>query len=423
MVEPIARSLLMRGPEEVAAPAKEALGEPLTAGSQIEWWISVFLFSLVLIGMVVSFTIPFETSQRVAGETTTAGGLTVLRAPQPGYVTDVWVKDGQLLQREEAILRISLDQALAGNQTRSGLRRAALAGQEGALDDSGVATRGRYQAESRDAAVQIESLSQQIQQIDQEAEFRRKQLDIAESTLARMAPAAKSGFVAKVRIEQYENAVLEARAAVSQLAQQRVALQRQLGQARESQRRLLAEHALAVAEQAEARAALLSRQAEDLSSDGVVVRAERPGAITAIRAHPGEQVQAGDTLAVVVPRDVPFEVELRADARLLPYISQGMIVSLEFDAYPADQFGRVRATVVQVSGAPVSTGQNSASSFYPVRVRLAAKTIQARGRQWPIVPGMSATAVVPTERKTLFEMLTAKLRERPSTPPSSAEHR
>lgn len=80
---------------------------------------------------------------------------------------------------------------------------------------------------------------------------------------------------------------------------------------------------------------------------------------------------------------------------------------LAIDAFPYQRFGSVAGKVLTVSTSTVSAQATNGAGrrVYPVTVALGRSSIRAFGRSQQLVPGMTLTARIVTERRSLFEWL------------------
>ncbi|MFO0888963.1 MAG: biotin/lipoyl-binding protein [Isosphaeraceae bacterium] len=86
-----------------------------------------------------------------------------------------------------------------------------------------------------------------------------------------------------------------------------------------------------------------------------VVSAPRDGTILRLLAYIGtEQVKQGDPIALMVPDDVRLAVELHVDGNDAPLISEGRMVRIQFEGWPAVQFPGWPSVAVGTFGGEVA---------------------------------------------------------------------
>lgn len=135
--------------------------------------------------------------------------------------------------------------------------------------------------------------------------------------------------------------------------------------------------------------------------------AGRVGAIQARRL--GEAVPRGQTLMHLLPQG-----ELIAEARVANrdagQVRPGQKVKLKMEAYPFPEFGVVPGEVLLVPP-EAEQDERTGESFYRVRVRLDVQSVRKNGEPRPLSAGMTGTAEIITERKTLLRLLLTPLLE------------
>lgn len=112
----------------------------------------------------------------------------------------------------------------------------------------------------------------------------------------------------------------------------------------------------------------------------------------------GSVVREAETLFVLVPRDVPLQVEVNVEGKDVGQIAIGQTVRLKFDAFPFQKYGTGSGLVRIVSRdsfAPDSKGEGArrlVAPYYRVLVDVADKRLHALPETFQMIPGMTVTA-------------------------------
>jgi membrane fusion protein, hemolysin D len=123
----------------------------------------------------------------------------------------------------------------------------------------------------------------------------------------------------------------------------------------------------------------------------------------------GEAVERGQTLMTLLP-DGPLVAEVRIANKDVGLIHTGQEVKLKLDAFPFAEYGSVRGVLTLVP--PDAEGMDKpGESFYRATARLKQSSVQKNNSTVALVSGMTATAEVITERKTVLELLLTPLLE------------
>lgn len=247
------------------------------------------------------------------------------------------VRAGELLAQIEAAPEIAsgreaetrwqiLERELAARRQELELERRAAAEQRGA-DEAALATARARLAEAEAPATFLRGEAGRLGQLSNEGLVAPRDAQRGASEAARQDAAAVS-----------------ARAAVLQLQREAAAEERE----RETRRRRLEADVERLAGEAGAAREALGRSAGELERR--VLRAGIDGVVAeSAGLRPGAFVEAGDTLAVLVP-----EGELILVAQLSPAalgrVEAGQPAQLELQGFPAAQYGRLAARVEKVAG-------------------------------------------------------------------------
>jgi multidrug efflux pump subunit AcrA (membrane-fusion protein) len=97
-----------------------------------------------------------------------------------------------------------------------------------------------------------------------------------------------------------------------------------------------------------------------------------------------------------------LEAEVKVLNKDIGRMEVGLPARLKIDAYPFQQYGAVPAKVAAI--AAKAAGED-AHSYYQVTLAPATSVIPARGRQIALRDGLTLTAEIVTDRKTLLSML------------------
>lgn len=101
-------------------------------------------------------------------------------------------------------------------------------------------------------------------------------------------------------------------------------------------------------------------------------------------------------------------VRLWADANTVDNFRLGQDVQVKYDAFPFPTYGVFEGRVKAIAKQPVTVATpqfTSAVPLYPLEVELKQQQILTKGKLTPLRPGMTLTATIVLERKTLFNWL------------------
>ncbi|MED5620098.1 HlyD family type I secretion periplasmic adaptor subunit [Ideonella sp. BN130291] len=357
--------------------------------------------------------------------------LQVLQALDGGVVAEILVKEGQVVDKGQLLLRIDETRATSGVresaatgfalQARQARLRALAQGTRfeppTARDAEEQRTVGEelrlYQAKVSELNTMLQINRQQLAQRQQElTEMRARKasaersLDLGQQELAKTRPLLATGAVSEVDILRLERDVARSRGEAEQAAAQIARVQAAIGEAeRKTEETELTFRNEARRDLAEVTGKLnaLNQGAVALADrvDKAQVRSPVRGRVQRLLANTvGGVVQPGKDIVEIVPLDDALILEARVAPKDIGFIRPGQNATVKFTAYDFSIYGGLDATVENIS--PDTTIDERGNAFYLVRVR----THQANfGEKLPVIPGMTAEVDILTGNKTVLSYL------------------
>ena len=140
-----------------------------------------------------------------------------------------------------------------------------------------------------------------------------------------------------------------------------------------------------------------------------IVSAESAGVVEKLYLRSeGEYVREADPLCTILPINAPLYIDITVANRDIGFIEEDMEIKYKFDAFPYTDYGLLRGKVVAV--APSAVEDSTYGLTYRVRGTLDTPRFTINGKRYPIKPGMTATAEMVRERKSIFSLLFKKLK-------------
>jgi hemolysin D len=123
----------------------------------------------------------------------------------------------------------------------------------------------------------------------------------------------------------------------------------------------------------------------------------------------GEAIERGKTMFTLLPQG-ELIAEVSVANRDVALVEAGQVVKLKLDAFPFAEYGSVRGEVTNVP--PEAEGLDSPNnSFYRATASLNAQQVRKHGKTIDLLAGMTATAEIVTDRKTLLQFVLTPLLE------------
>jgi len=150
--------------------------------------------------------------------------------------------------------------------------------------------------------------------------------------------------------------------------------------------------------------------AAELAMQHTTVTAPVSGLITTMEVRSaGTVLQPGQTLATIAPAGARLLVEALVPNKDIAFIEKGLPAKLKFDAFPFQDYGAVEGTVIEVS--PDAQIDKDSQSFYKVTIAPQKTEIATRDKNIPLRTGMTLTAEIVTERKSILSLILEPFRK------------
>jgi membrane fusion protein, adhesin transport system len=357
--------------------------------------------------------------------------LQVVQSLDGGIVSEILVREGQVVEAGQLLLRVEEVRASAGvrESAATGITLRARAARLRALAEAkpfeppqaqGDEERRVIEEERRVYASRLSGLEAQLavvrqqmaqrQQQQSEAQARRtaalRGLELAQQELAQTRPLLATGAVSQVDILRLERDITKFRGEVGQSEAQIAQAQAAMGESqRKAQEAELAFRNEARVELAETTGKLnaLTENAVGLADKVAKSQIKSPvrGRVQRLLANTvGGVVQPGKDIVEIVPLDDTLVLEARVQPRDIAFIRPEQKATVKFSAYDFSIYGGLDAKVENIS--PDTVVDEKGNAFYLVRVRTSKSGFNDK---LPIIPGMTAEVDVLTGNKSVLSYL------------------
>ncbi|WP_019560712.1 HlyD family type I secretion periplasmic adaptor subunit [Caldimonas manganoxidans] len=370
---------------------------------------------------------------RAEGRVIPSRQLQVVQSLDGGVVAEILVREGEVVEPGQLLLRIDETRAASGvNESR--IQAFALRAREARLraiaeggafkppavtdhdpEETRIVEEERRLLEARQAELaNLLSINQQqlLQRQQELAEIRARRqsaqqaLELAQQELNKTRPLLASGAVSEVDVLRLEREVARLRGETEQTTAQIARVQAAIVEAqrkiqeteisfRNDARKELSEVLAKLAALNESSVALADRV------DKTAVRSPVRGTVQRLLANTvGGVIQPGRDVVEIVPLDDALLLEARVMPRDIAFIRPGQEAMVKFTAYDFAIYGGLSAKVENIS--PDTVVDERGNAYYVVRVRTDRPSL---GEHLPIIPGMTAEVDILTGNKTVLSYL------------------
>ncbi len=360
--------------------------------------------------------------------------LQVIQSFDGGVVTEILVKEGQVVDAGQLLLKVDETRATSGvreSAAQSFALKTKLARLKALAEDQDFAPpqaapdnaeeqrvideeRQLYDNKRSELQAMISINEQQLAQREQELnemQARRdaaaRTLELSQQELSKTRPLLATGAVSEVDVLRLERDVNRAKGdreqATAQIARARASIS--------EARRKIEETELAFRNEARrdlsdvlGRLNALNEGAVALADkvDKAQVKSPVRGRVQRLLANTvGGVVSPGKDIVEIVPLDDSLVLEAKVQPRDIAFIHPGQAATVKFTAYDFGIYGGLDATVENISPDTV-TDERGQNTYYVVRVKT--KKINFSDKM-PIIPGMTAEVDILTGKKTVMSYL------------------
>lgn len=306
-----------------------------------------------------------------------------------GYLAELHVREGDTVAAGEHLGRI-ITRRQARGVIREQQRQLTL------LDDITARTSASLEETRRATDSRDQQLVRQMKLARADIRLQARKIRELEAQLSRIRKLNQQGYLSSLEYLRFKQTVTneqqglnKLRQALTRLFEQRLALRQMLREREQATRQKLAELDLRRSEIAQARSLAAGQTQQDII-------ATTHGQVARIEVLRGGWLVPGQPILHIASQGHPLTGSVYLPSQALGQVTKGKRLRLSFDAYPVDQFGKVDATVTGVTSPRANTEKN---------LFVARLNIDAPHRELRISPGMTFTAHVVTERRTLLGWL------------------
>ncbi|MEQ8857178.1 MAG: HlyD family efflux transporter periplasmic adaptor subunit [Pseudomonadales bacterium] len=354
-----------------------------------------------------------------------AGTLTV-RAPTTRGVRGTLVQEGARVDAGQPLLRLESKRpeaelraarmALATRRRALADQRAVLALLDGTADPATASRTARLRAAAQRSRLaqldgEIEALRTELRLTRRRAAMREELRAVAEARARSVQRAGELGAVSRFDVLGARQAYLAQRAELDESLGRVTALEQRLvvqGEARKAAdlafRESLVDTVAALEiETAEGNARLVDAAVERRQT---TVVAPAAGVVDRLFVRPGDFVERGAAIAVIVPVDPVVYFEVRLAPMQMGFLRAGLPCRLKLDALSFPRYGALPCTLTRLGGDAVTTEHGS---HYLGRVEPSAQALLADGATVRLQPGATAWVDIVAGRRSVLGFVTEPL--------------
>ncbi len=365
---------------------------------------------------------------RATGKVVPSQDVQVIQNLEGGIVEEIFAREGQLVNRDEAIIRLD-DTRFASSANEASIeikylveKRARLTAEANGENytpiDPQYAQNELKLFQTRAASLnndktivneRIEQREIRLADVVNQKTSSRAQFALLEKEYNLTKPLIAEGAVSEVEVLRLERSVEEMRQRARSLDAEAGALRSEIEEL-ESTLALSDTNFQAAAQEERneivARIDMLQQSAQrvDDQLDRTIVRSPVKGTVKVMHVSTiGGVVQPGMNLVEIVPFEDQLMVEVKVRPMDIAFIHPDQQASVRITAYDFSIHGDLKGKVVNIS--PDSIVDEQGESYYLVKILTDDPSLQTSFKDLPIIPGMTVDAGILTGKKTVLDYL------------------
>ena len=394
--------------EAIDAQREKLLGELSTARPVPVWVFTLLAVAFATVFIVFAFAGEYTRRERVEGFLAGDAGAARILTPEGGSVTQLMVKEGDEVQAGSPIARLKTEHNQGGGGSTSEQVEQQLLNRRRGIESEQTQAQLIGQQQLIQQRKRIDDLLKEVEQAKAEAQLQEQRMTSAQQELHRFEKLAKDGFASEAMVRERRNELLDQQSKQENLKRAQSGAERELRTAQAELPLIELRTRNQVQQLEQQKGELQQELVQNKAKQEIVINASIAGVVTNIVPSQGDSVASDALLATVLPSGTRLHAQLLVPTRAIGFIAPGNAVVLRYDAFPFQRFGQYHGTVASVGRTVWSPGERIGpltprEPVYRIDVRLEKQSVSAGNRDFPLRPGMLASADILLEKRTVFE--------------------
>jgi membrane fusion protein len=382
-----------------------ALLQPLS--TKIMTWFITIVVAIVLAFLFLGH---YARKETVVGYLTPVAGTSKVFVPQQGTIKEIYVKEGQEVQKGQSLFAIETSQIAADGQDVNTTMLDTLESQRNLLTNQIAAEQERTKSEQERLTALIGGLETEISQLQVQIELQNEQIRVSDNLVSSVTGLRAKGYISELEFRQRELAALERKQKLNSLNQQLAARHNQLTETRYSLQQLATVMAQKIQSLRSELSTTEQRIAEINGRRAYIIRAGAVGRVSTLQATVGQFADPRRLQLEIVPNDSVLQAELFVPTRAIGFVRPGQKVKMKYEAFPYQKFGTYTGQIIKVSHTIVTSVDASGpialkEPVYRVTASLERTDIDAYGEKIPLQADMLLSADIILEHRSLVGWL------------------
>ncbi|MFA6014573.1 MAG: HlyD family type I secretion periplasmic adaptor subunit [Gallionellaceae bacterium] len=362
-------------------------------------WALYLIALIVVCGLVWAAYAEVEEITEGEGKVIPISGEQIIQNLEGGILAELNVKEGQIVEKGQVLLKIDATRATASYQESYNKMVALL----------GSVTRLRAEVYGRDLVFppevnahpdivrnERESFNSRQRALEQSVTGLERSLALIDREVEMTTPLVAKGLISDLELIKSKRQANEIRLQITERKNKFIAEANQ-------------ELSRVESELAQARENAIGRQD---TMKRTLVRTPVKGTVKNIKVTTiGGVIPAATDIMEIVPFDDQLLIEAKISPKDVAFLRPGLDATVKISAYDYSIYGGLNGTLEHISPDTLREERPSAARaglsdvYYKVIVRTSSASLNRGGKEFAIIPGMTASVQIKTGTKTILEYL------------------
>jgi len=345
-----------------------ALLQPLS--TKVMTW---FIATAVAIVITFLFLGQYARKETVDGYLTPTSGTSKIFVPQQGTIKEIYVKEGQEVQKGQPLLIVETSQIAANDQDVNTTMLDTLVSQRDLLINQIAAEQDRTKSEQERLTALINGLETEISEVQAQIEIQNESIRVADALVSAVSGLRARGNISEPEFRQRELAALALKQNLKSLNQQLAARHNQLIEMRFSFQQLPTVMAQKIQNIRTELSATEQRIAEINGRRAYIIRASTVGRVSTLQATVGQHADPRRLQLEIIPGNSVLQAEMFVPTRAIGFVRPGQKIRIMYHAFPYQSFGTYTGEIIKIS----QTILTNSDAFGPIVLKEPAYRVTA----------------------------------------------
>jgi len=372
--------------------------------------IAFLLVAILLIGFTYLVCGEYHRKEVVSGYLRPTTGLSKVYTITPGLVEEVYVKEGDTVEKGQTLARIRLDRQLSSGKGVNDAIIEELIVQKTLVHSNLSHETKLYETSQKRLQAQIANTESVLIQTKNQLKLLKERIVLSQNKISSIKALISKGFASQLELENQQDLLLSMKQQLEDTQSKVLSTMDSLNQLGFQNEQLPIEHEDKLASLRSQLAGINQQISQADSQRSVEIVSNKSGKVTNLLVNSGMMANVNQPIMTVLPIEAALEAVLYVPTRAYGFVNIGQQTRIRYQAFPYQRFGIYEGDITEVSKSVILPNETSLpvnfkEPVYQVVVKLKQQGAMAYGASVPLQAGMLLEADIMVDKRSLFEWL------------------